>query len=434
MARVERGEPQGLLDNPHPLLIRTSLALALGVGFSLGLYMIVGFAFGLPLTASTPMLMQVHGQVQALGFIALFIMAVGVQLFPRFHASRLDRPRLVSIGGLMLAAGLVLRTLAQPASPAQEWRGAALIVSGLLQAAGVGVAVYAFARVIRASVPSNTRREARLLPFTLGGSLVLALALNIVACWQLAQGALLVPSGTDEALLHLELWGFATTMVLAVAGRIFPRFLLLQATRERVLVPALICWAIGSFGVALTWLVPAVPLAHSAATLLQLAGAMLYVVALRLYETPLRASGMPHVTNPTRLWARVAFLLMLVAAAANFGLAVAADASLFSALTQLSAARHALAQGFLLPVIVVMAARILPGYSGYMLHRTRLLAGMVWALLAGAGLRFVGEFYGGYAPGWGGLTALGGTLAVGAFCVFAFGLWRSTGRAPSLSN
>src|SRR4051812_48893401 len=65
------------LANPHTLLIRLSLALALAFGFSLGLYLVVGFAFGLPLAASTPALIQLHGQVQALGFVAMFIMAVG---------------------------------------------------------------------------------------------------------------------------------------------------------------------------------------------------------------------------------------------------------------------------------------------------------------------------------------------------------------------
>jgi hypothetical protein len=69
---------------PYRLLIRTSLALALGVGFSIGFYLIVGFAFGLPLAPTTPAPMQVHGQVQSLGFVALFIMAVGVQLFHVF--------------------------------------------------------------------------------------------------------------------------------------------------------------------------------------------------------------------------------------------------------------------------------------------------------------------------------------------------------------
>src|SRR5262245_24493634 len=423
-----------VLANPHSLLILTSLALAVAIGFSLGLYLIVGFAFGLPLSASTPVLTQVHGQVQALGFVALFIMAVGVQLFPHFHLARLDRPRLVSIGGLLLALGLLLRTLTQPLAPSHPARAAGLVCSGMLEVLGIALAVYAFARVIRGSVQPGARREARLLPITMGGSLIGSLALNLYACFELAQGALVVPFAQDEALLHLELWGFASTMILAVAGRVLPRFLLLQPTHERLLVYALPLWAAGSFGVPVAWLMLAsAPLSRAAATLAQLLGGIVYVLALRLYDPPLRASGTPRVTDPTRRWARVAFALMLAAAAANFGLAVADAAGFTPAQSALSAARHALAQGFVLPVIVVMAARILPGYSGYMVHRPLLLAGMVWTLLLGAALRFGGEFFGGYGPGWGAVVALGGTLAVVSFCMFAFGLWRRTGRAPALS-
>jgi hypothetical protein len=67
-----------------------------------------------------------------------------------------------------------------------------------------------------------------------------------------------------------------------------------------------------------------------------------------------------------------------------------------------------------------------------MLQRPRLLAGLVWALLAGAAIRFAAELVGGYAPGWGALVALGGTLGVAAFVVFAVGLWRASGWAGSI--
>lgn len=428
------GGTAGQLSNAHPLLIRLSLALALVVGFSLGVYLILGFAFRLPLAAGTPALVQVHGQVQALGFIALFIMAVGVQLFPRFHASRLDRPSLVSIGGLCLAAGLIVRALAQPLPAAELFRPVGLIASAVLEAGGIALAVYAFARVIRASVQPPPRPEARLLPFTIGGSLIAALVLNGYACVELARGASVVLFAQDEALLHLELWGFASTMVLAVAGRVFPRFLLLRPTRERLLPYGFALWALGSFGVPAAWLlVPTAPLARAAATLAQLLGLGVYLVALRMYDPPVRVSSTPHVTDPTRRWARVAFAFLLFAAAVNFGLAAAEVAGFAPVLTSISAPRHALAQGFLLPVIVMMAGRILPGYSGYMLHRPRLLAVLVWTLLVGAGLRFTGEFFGGYGLGWGALAAAGGSLAAGSFVVFAVGLWRATGRAPALS-
>src|SRR5205085_3356075 len=189
------------------------------------------------------------------------------------------------------------------------------------------------------------------LAATLGASLILALILNLAACMQLAQGAIVVPFAQDEALIHLELWGFASTMVLAVSGRVFPKFLLLQPTRDGLIRPALVLATAEMLGVATT-------------------------------------------------------------------------------LTELSAARHVLVQGFLLPLIVLMAARILPGYSGYMLHRSRLLAALVWSLLIGAALRGGAELVGGYSPGWSMLVALGGTLAVVAFIAFAVGLWRSTAPAP----
>lgn len=331
----------------------------------------------------------------------------------------------------MLAVGLVLRTLAQPMPSTEPARAVALVASGLLELGGVALAVSAFARLIRSGVQPGTSGVRLVLPLTMASSLFSALILNLVACAGLAGGAAVVPFGLNEALLHLALWGFAATMVLAVAGRVFPRFLLLQPTRERLVPYALGLWAVGNLGLAVVWLVTdgaAVP--RPTAALLQLTGAFLYVLALRLYDAPVRPSGTPRVTEPTRRWARVAFALMLMAAAANVGLASAEAFGRPATLTSLSAARHALAQGFLLPVIVVMAARILPGYSGYMLPRARRLAGLVWLLLAGAGLRFVAEFVGGYMPGWGALAALGGSLSVLAFAIFAVDLWRTTGRAP----
>jgi hypothetical protein len=424
-----------VLSNPHTLLIRTSLFLALLFGFSIGLYLVFGFAFGLRLPTSTPALMQIHGQVQAVGFVTLFIMAVGVQLFPRFHTTRLDRAKLVSIGGLVLALGVVLRALAQPVLPGPVTRAIGLVSSGILELLGVALAVYAFARVIGSSVQPRRGAFATLLPATIGISLIAALALNAILCLNLAQGGIVVPFALDEALLHLQLWGFASSMALAVAGRIFPRFLLLQGTREQLLPLALVLWAVGSLGVPAVWLaLPDAASPRAAAALAQLAAAILFVLALRLYERPLRPSGTPHVTDPTRRWIRVAFALMLASAAVDFGLALADGLGATPSLTQLSAARHALAQGFLLPLIVLMAARILPGYSGLMVRRPGLLAAMMWTLLVGAGVRFAAELFGGYSSGWGALVALGGTLGVAAFVVFAVGLWYATIRVPAFDT
>jgi uncharacterized protein involved in response to NO len=97
---------------------------------------------------------------------------------------------------------------------------------------------------------------------------------------------------------------------------------------------------------------------------------------------------------------------------------------------QLNAARHALGQGFLLPLMVSMAARLLPIYSADVLkHRLRLEL-TVDLLLAGALLRVLAEALGDYGPVSGPLIALGGLLSYVGFGVFAVGMWSALSRLP----
>jgi len=365
------------LGSPFRLLIRTSLSLALAGGFSLGLYLIIGFAFSLPLAAATPALMQVHGQVQVFGFLVLFVMAVAVQLFPRFHASQLDRPAQVSRGGLLLALGVVLRLLAQPLAIDTGSRPMLLVLSGVLQLVGTLMAVHAFARVIRGGVQPAPSGWRALLPVPMGGSLLLARS-----TWCCASSWRREPSSSPSLRMRRcctsSCGGLRRRWSWRCLGASSPGFFCCSQHENGFC--ARHCCAgrqalSASASSGLSWMAP--PRARLVVSLAQLLGAALFVAGLRLYEAPLRASGMPQVTNPTRTWARLAFALLLTAAAANVGIAAAELLGRATALTQISAARHLLAQGFLLPIIVLMAARILPGYSGHMLHRPRLLAGLV---------------------------------------------------------
>ena len=93
-----------------------------------------------------------------------------------------------------------------------------------------------------------------------------------------------------------------------------------------------------------------------------------------------------------------------------------------------SAGRHALAQGFLVPIIVIMAARILPVYSGWMVRHPSLLSGLLWTLFVGAALRSGGEMLGGYAGVWAMAVGTGALMSTGAFTVFAVGLWHASSQ------
>jgi len=81
----------------------------------------------------------------------------------------------------------------------------------------------------------------------------------------------------------------------------------------------------------------------------------------RATSTRERDAGTPCVTNPTRRWIRLGFVFLLFNLALDFGL-LGREAlhGIAPSAIELSAARHALVQGFLLPLMVSMAARLLP--------------------------------------------------------------------------
>ncbi|HEY8742863.1 MAG TPA: hypothetical protein VIU62_07185, partial [Chloroflexota bacterium] len=71
----------------------------------------------LPLAVAWPQLAQAHGQVQALGFVLLFIVAVGLQLFPRFLGTPPRHALRAVWGAGGIALSLVARLLGQPLEP-----------------------------------------------------------------------------------------------------------------------------------------------------------------------------------------------------------------------------------------------------------------------------------------------------------------------------
>jgi hypothetical protein len=270
-----------------------------------------------------------------------------------------------------------------------------------------------------------------------GLTLGAALLLSEWSVLRLASGEVLVGQGLDEALIHLELAGFATGIVYAVASRVFGRFLLLSTrpaldTRLRFLA---LGWGLGVVLTAAGWLL--VDSAWGAwlrgvGSLLELVVLLIWLWLTGLYEPPARPSGTPHVTNPTRRWIRLSFLFLLLGITLNAALFCReAFFSVPPTSAQLNAARHALGQGFLLPLMVSMAARLLPIYSADVLkHRLRLEV-TVDLLLLGAVLRVLAELLGDYGPVSGPLIAAGGLLSFGGFAIFAMGMWSSLARLPN---
>jgi hypothetical protein len=417
--------------------MRLALGLALLPGLGTGLLLALVAGMQLPIAIAWPQLAQAHGQIQALGFVLVFIVSVGLQLFPRFLGTPLAQPQRATVGATLISVALLARLFGQPLA-----QGAPRII--LLTIAAVGVpagallAGSAFHGLSRRSVQPPKGPAAAWRRFILVGGLSLgsALVLFVAAGLALAFGDIVVDQPTDEALIHLELAGFATCLIFAVSSRIFGRFCLLRSHHAfEMWVPRLaLGWGLGLLLVTLGWFVPT-PLGailRLLGALLELVVACVWIWLCGLYAPPVRESGTPHVTNPTRRWVRFGFAFLVLGLALSVGFF--AREVLFGvspSVTELSAARHAIAQGFLLVMMVSMASRLLPIYSADVLKRRGLLELTLDTLLLGALIRVSAEALGGYAWWSGPLISLGGSLSIAAFAVFAVGMWSSLKRLPA---
>lgn len=421
---------------PYAATMRMALAMTVVPGLGTGLLLVLVAGLRLHWAIPWPQLAQAHGQVQTLGFVVPFIIAVALQLFPRFLSAPLLHADRAVIGAAVLALALLVRFAAQPLDDGPP-RSVLLVVSALAVPVGAMVAGTAFHGLSARSVQPVSGPSAAWRQFVgVGGTaLGAALVLSVWAGLLLAQGYLVVPEGVDEALIHLELFGFPTALVLAVGSRIFGRFLILRTRPALELaVPRLaLLWGVGLALVAAGWLWSAGVWLRVAGSVLELALLLVWLWLVGLYAPPARSSGTPYVTVPTRRWVRLAFgflVLSLVLSCFLFAREAVLGAPPLE--TQLSAARHALAQGFLLPMMSAMAARLLPIFSADVLrHRMRLEVAMD-LLFVGALVRVGAELIQGY-EGWAGpAVALGGGLGVLGFLIVAVGLWSSLGRLPGM--
>ncbi|HYU19023.1 MAG TPA: NnrS family protein [Chloroflexota bacterium] len=422
--------------DPYPTLIRGALLVGLLPGFGLGLCLLVAMAFQWEIGPIWLPLVQAHGHAQVFGFTALFVFGVGTQILPRFLSVPPARPRQVQLAGILVGVGVGVRFLLQPLGPGSA-RNGGLMLAAALELVGATLFATAMGELAQKSVQPRASWQDWV---RLGlASLTLGYVLNLAASLSLAGGRTVVSPALEEGLLHLGIWGFIVPTTLAVGMKIFPQFLILRPARAQAFRPALIAYGAGVGLIAAAWLgqewrpelFAAASWMRLAGWLTQAAAVLACVGALRVYEPAARESGLPHISNPTRLWFRLAFAWLLLAVALGLAYAIREVAAGAPAnFVEASAQRHALTMGYLLPLLVGMAGRILPGFSGQMTRQPRVLAALVWLLLTGALLRVGGELLGGYAGPGRILMALGASLAFGAFAWFAWLLWPTLGRRP----
>lgn len=441
-------------------LLWASLILALSLGFGLGAFMVGGLAGWWPLGGGWAALVQAHGHVQLFGWAGLFILGVGFYFLPRLRGVPLPQPERVPWVASALVAGIALRVLAQlslvlwpSAGPAFVAR-VGLALSGVLELVGVTLAATLLAATIRREPPLRSRRGLqRTFPLlataflsfwaatALNAGLGLAAALEAVP--------ILVPRW-DQVVVHLMLHGFILPVAMAVSIQTLPLFLRLPVPSTTGLRAIIVAY-IGGLGLQIVGLILGwsrlMALGNLAIGLTVLAFISLIDVLTRLRNPwTVRRVGEPSADRrPTRpglpdygefgrfewliysayAWLALAALLLAVDGAAVF---LGRAAPLPS-----DAARHALSVGFVTLLIMGMAVRMLPGFTGMRLASPRLVDALVLVGNGAAVARVLPKLLPAL-PGTGALMGLSGLLGWLVVALLAAELWltlkRRENRAP----
>lgn len=394
--------------------LAASALVALTAGFALGLWLLFHASLGVPLASERwTALVQLHGHAQLAGFAGLLIMGIGYRVVPRFRGAPAPAAALVALSLVLMVSGLALRTaLVWPELPA---RAVLLFASGTLELAGA--VVYAGLVVGLLSSGENAHRPDELL---IGAG---AMWLPIGAAWGLVS---FIPAmaGTPAADLAADasgvaalLFGFVGAHVLGVSLRVAPAFIAAPASSDRLVVAGALGWAAGVF---------LLTLGIGLGALVLLASGIALVYAIGVFRRRPAVREIPAPARVTRLAFRCSYAWLLV----GLGLLVAGSVATPAALSGLTtAARHALALGFLMSIVFGVGSRLVPALTG----GNALSLGAVRAALlltnGAALLRVAFEIGGPTTTLASGALAVSGVLAYAAVLVFAGAAARSVRSA-----
>jgi hypothetical protein len=392
----------------YPPFLIAALVLTLTGGATLGMFNLARLTTTLFGSLPRPSVWA-HGYVQVFGFVSLFVMGIAYHVVPRFVAAPLHAPSLVVWTlGLQIAGVLAVASafLAGTEVAPIWWRVGALF----LLAASV-----LFARSIAGTLRAGRQGAEPFERWLAAGViwLVIASALAVTAAF------------AGDIAWHRVLWpaalfGFAGSWIFGVGRRIFPVFLGWRTAAPALERPAFLLYQLG----VAAWSAGAWPGGVATETIRML-GAVALLVAVPGYAYTLglfsrRGAGGDHdrgyVPYVYAAWAWLAIGLAL----GPGWLAAATLAGGSESVTMLDFAAHAVALGFVAQMMMGVATRILPVFTGNPLWSPLARRATFWLLNGALGIRALQAVVaaGGWPSAWP-LIALSGPPAVAATALFA---------------
>jgi hypothetical protein len=433
------GAPAGpaLEDAIYRPFFQAGIAVVLTLGAAWGAYLLLRIAWVGRFAEAGLHEVNAHGQAQIFGWVGLFVMGFAYQAFPRFKHTSLAHPRLALTSLFLTVAGLVVRSICEPAADTLPFAGPLAVVGAVLEV----VAVLLFAWVVAATWRAAGKRLAvydwyilsSLVWFVLqavGEAAYLAATLAVTNREEL----LALVATWQAPLRDLQIHGFALLMILGVSQRLLHHIYGLPAPNSRVSLVGLVCLNAAVAGEAV-----GLVLMHLAghawaglwyASVLVLAGTVVLLVRnWRLFSSAGAPDRSLKFLRAAYAWLLLSLGMLVLLPAYQYGLLPAlapqGDAARIGfSHAYYGAVRHAITVGFVSLMIVGVAARIVPTLNGV---DTRRLPGL-WTsftlLNGGCALRVLAQTATDFSPLAFPVAGASGLLEVTGLAIWGVHLWR----------
>ena len=394
--------------------ITTGLLFMVFPGTFLGVWNLLRISGMESVSSISPAWVQAHGHAQVFGWVGSFILGIGFYTTPKLRGSAK-----ASLAGAwacwaMWTIGAAVRWVANVYR--WEWR-IALPLSATLELA----AFLIFFRAVSQHRPARADKK-RMEPWvwvviSASTGLFVLLAVNLIGCFYVAafqEATPAFPHLFDQRYLALLAWGFLVPFVWGFSAKWMSVFLGLKPMRANGLLAASIMNLHGLVLTLVGW--------GSLGVWLFLAGTLVAIAALRMFEASINEPKTRGVHKSFPSFVRMAYAWLMIAALLGIA-AVEWDRSggIWGA------SRHALTVGFISVMILCVGQRVLPAFAGMrILWSTRLMFVALLLLSLGCGTRVTCEVlaYQGYAAwAWRGLpwSAVLELIALATFAVNMMG-------------
>lgn len=387
----------------HEPFITAALLIALTAGFGYAALLVAALALKYPLGTWWGAAVQAHGHAQLFGWMGLFIIGMGLYFLPKLRGTKLKQTQYAPWACALLAAGLVLHSIAQPTlgflEPGSGWQyplRAIWAASVVMEFAGIVL----IARMLVETEFGGGKlsREApvypvlpllRLAAASTGAAFLFNSVGTLLAVYR---GDTTIAPEWDSLVIQLMLYGLAIPMAFAFSVRNLPLFLRLAMPPREPVRYLGFAYAIG---LVLRLAPDAATIANLHPTWLDPVGAVggfvqgcvilafvwtIDLLRRRLPWTTFRAPNtrpdLDYLRRPTRkdypdageygrfeLVLYSAFTWLVFAVVLGFVRSIGALLG-NGGWIPADAERHALTVGFVTMLIFGMGARLVPGFSG----------------------------------------------------------------------